>query len=420
MSLTVRAYNVLFGDCILVSWDEDDGEHHAWIDFGNFHNDRNDVFDTVYTDVLQRTGGRLDLLVITHRHLDHLEGFHVLRQHFRQNFTIDRLWHAFVTPAVDNQFQIAQEALAGVLPASATAGDGELARIFRNNFGAAGVSTAQRMDDILKTLRYNKAHPVHRQTALAPIRPAAMQRLQIEILAPESDSHVYLEPLVNALADRAALDEYFEMAQRGAGAGRGRAGAAQGRASAIGRSRTGTRRRAEGTRPGSGDDPFPLPHGTAASKSALLRLADFARLRRQLRTGGLDLLGAVDRTRNNTSIVLALTYQGKRLLFAGDAEQKSWEIMHANGTNLAATVVKVGHHGSINASPDWCFAKVLPKRLSANAAIISTDPTRFTGENPVPNAHVLTGWRGRLTAQTRLLRTDTKAVGKYVEVRVVP
>ena len=41
MSITLRAYNVLFGDALLVSWNEADGVHHAWVDFGNFHNDAN-------------------------------------------------------------------------------------------------------------------------------------------------------------------------------------------------------------------------------------------------------------------------------------------------------------------------------------------------------------------------------------------
>jgi hypothetical protein len=54
MSITLRAYNVLFGDALLVSWDEDDGTHHAWVDFGNFHNDPNAVFEKVYNDVLTR------------------------------------------------------------------------------------------------------------------------------------------------------------------------------------------------------------------------------------------------------------------------------------------------------------------------------------------------------------------------------
>ena len=83
MSITLRAYNVLFGDALLVSWDEDDGAHHAWVDFGNFHNDANAVFEKVYNDVLTRTGGKLDLLVITHRHLDHMEGFFSLRKRFK-------------------------------------------------------------------------------------------------------------------------------------------------------------------------------------------------------------------------------------------------------------------------------------------------------------------------------------------------
>ena len=88
MSIEIRAYNVLFGDCLLVSWDESDGEHHAWIDFGNFSNDPNAVFSTVYDKVLARTGGKLDLLVITHKHMDHLEGFYSLRDSIANNFTI--------------------------------------------------------------------------------------------------------------------------------------------------------------------------------------------------------------------------------------------------------------------------------------------------------------------------------------------
>ena len=61
-----------------------------------------------------------------------------------------------------------------------------------------------------------------------------------------------------------------------------------------------------------------------------------------------------------------------------------------------ADVIKVGHHGSINASPDWSFTTVMPTKLAGNAAVISTDDDRFTGENEVPKDTVLNGWRGRL------------------------
>jgi beta-lactamase superfamily II metal-dependent hydrolase len=94
----------------------------------------------------------------------------------------------------------------------------------------------------------------------------------------------------------------------------------------------------------------------------------------------------------------------------------SWEIMRKNKAPLKADVIKVGHHGSINASPDWSFTTVMPKKLADNAAVISTDDDRFTGENEVPKDSVLSGWRGRLKKPSRLLRTDSKNLGESVAV----
>jgi len=388
MGLVVRAYNVLFGDCLLVSWDEDDGPHHAWIDFGNLRDDANAAFEAVYRDVARITR-KLDLVVITHRHLDHLEGFHALRRRFAAEFRIERLWHAFVTPQTDHVFQLAGTALRELLPAAVQAGAGEIGRIWRNNFGASGSGTKERMDEVRSELGVpaSRTFAIHRGVDLAASKalPPGLKRLRIEILAPERDSGVYLRPLEHALRARGLR---VDGAARGAG-----------------------RRARDGRR----DDPF--AGGVRFDRSPLRELADFARLRRQLRSGGLELLAAVDTTRNNTSIAMRWTYAGTRLLFTGDAEEKSWEIMRRNGAPLAAHFVKVAHHGSINASPDWSYARVLPNRLAANAAVVSTDPSRFTGENDVPKREVLAGWRGRLVEGSRLFRTDSKPVGKPVIVR---
>ncbi|MGA8206228.1 MAG: hypothetical protein WB812_17060 [Woeseiaceae bacterium] len=381
--IQIRAYNVLFGDCILVSWDEDDGEYHAWIDFGNFGNDPNAVFQTVYDDVLERTGGHLDLVVITHRHLDHMEGFYSLRKKFRKDFTIARLWHAYVLPAVDDQFQIAQTAIRSLMPAASLTGDGTLARIYRNNFGDKGLGTLDRMNDILADLPYEKQYAIYRGKSLKTAMPPGVKKLEIEVLAPEKNSKKYLGELDNALAARQTLDAYFEAnAVRGAT---------------------------------SGDDPFVLPRGTDAKKSELIKLADFARVRRLLQTGGMDMLGAVDKTRNNTSIVMRWTYEGRGFLFTGDAEETSWDFMRDNGADFSSDLVKVGHHGSINASPDWSYSKVFPRKLKDNAVLISTDPTRFTGTNEVPKEEVVDGWRARVKTSARLKRTDKIPLGSYVE-----
>ncbi len=383
MSITLRAYNVLFGDALLVSWDEDDGVHHAWVDFGNFHNDANAVFEKVYNDVLTRTGGNLDLLVITHRHLDHMEGFFSLRKRFKADFTIQRLWHAHVTSSVDHVFEIAERTLRSTLPASIPASDTEIGRVFRNNFGAKGDKIRKQMADILSEIGVpaSRRFKIHRSMNLTQALPPGISKLGIEVLGPEKNSKRYLQPLEHALRVRGVA-----------------LSADNGRIKAT------------------TEDPFHGARAVKFGKSKLAGLADVARLRRQLQSGGLEVLAAVDTTRNNTSIVMRLTHGSARLLLVGDAEEMSWEVMRKNGAEFKANVIKVGHHGSINASPDWSFTEVMPTKLASNAAVISTDDDRFTGANEVPKDSVLNGWRARLKNTSRLLRTDAKLLGESVAV----
>ncbi|MFX1484735.1 MAG: hypothetical protein ACFFCP_16280, partial [Promethearchaeota archaeon] len=79
-SLRVRAYNIEFGDAILVSIPEvEDGNdvyRHILIDVGNrgTEND-NRLFEPVMEDILEELNGKpLDLYIMTHEHLDHVQG----------------------------------------------------------------------------------------------------------------------------------------------------------------------------------------------------------------------------------------------------------------------------------------------------------------------------------------------------------
>ena len=67
---------------------------------------------------------------------------------------------------------------------------------------------------------------------------------------------------------------------------------------------------------------------------------------------------------NNTSVVLLIEWKGKRLLFVGDAEwdtkfkegkaNGAWNVMwHERKAELNAPIdfLKIGHHGSVNATP---------------------------------------------------------------------
>ena len=79
--INIRVYNVRFGDCVLVSFDAGHGEKHVLIDFGNApgavkkRGGSDEVFGPVAADIKKRTGGTIDLLIMSHEHLDHMEGF---------------------------------------------------------------------------------------------------------------------------------------------------------------------------------------------------------------------------------------------------------------------------------------------------------------------------------------------------------
>src|SRR5688500_18036959 len=82
--LRVRVYNVRFGDAILVSVPDRVGarttQRHILIDVGNAHHTEgaggaDAVFADVVADVRKQLGRRaLDLYVMTHEHLDHVQG----------------------------------------------------------------------------------------------------------------------------------------------------------------------------------------------------------------------------------------------------------------------------------------------------------------------------------------------------------
>ena len=75
-SVTIRSYQVGFGDCFLVSFNYGEGgqaEHrHVLIDFGSTSLPKSGGFslDSVAKDIKEQTGGKLTAVVATHRHRD--------------------------------------------------------------------------------------------------------------------------------------------------------------------------------------------------------------------------------------------------------------------------------------------------------------------------------------------------------------
>ena len=141
----------------------------------------------------------------------------------------------------------------------------------------------------------------------------------------------------------------------------------------------------------------------------------FGRLVRSWSEGVGDNMLAIDRAANDSSIVFSLEWRGWRLLFPGDAELRSWRTMEREQAIVPVDFLKVGHHGSHNATPpDEILERLLPTgrpRGRRRVAIVSTQEDVY---NAVPHPPTLDRIRARVD---ELLTTQDAAPGGAIEVR---
>ena len=130
-----------------------------------------------------------------------------------------------------------------------------------------------------------------------------------------------------------------------------------------------------------------------------------------------ELMGIVtqlDKQMNNTSLILLFESASKKLLFPGDAQMENWSVALGKDKyrKLLADVdlYKVGHHGSLNATPKtmWgAFTKKGPKGKSGRLkTVLSTMPGKHGAEHShteVPRETLLTALR----TQSELHSTHT-------------
>ena len=88
--LVVYAYNVLFGDGLLVQFPDDGVMRSIVIDIGNFKGKDQPLVDAV-DDIIARTQGHIDLYVMTHEHLDHVQGLLAASKKGKKP-KIDHIW----------------------------------------------------------------------------------------------------------------------------------------------------------------------------------------------------------------------------------------------------------------------------------------------------------------------------------------
>jgi beta-lactamase superfamily II metal-dependent hydrolase len=367
-ALEVYAFNVRFGDAILVRVPDKDRQgpkttlRHILIDVGNAPSVARDPDslpepgqtggdDTVLTPAVDAIlgvlqGAPLDLYVVTHEHMDHVQGLPYAEKNGpagRSLRAILKPKHVWMTasaegaayyarhPQAKKELDSARAAYAVIAAHLASAAAEErtgLGPILANNNPASTGSCV----DWLKALAPDGDSPayLHREVPkaeLAKLHP--FEEVTFEIWAPEEDTSGYYGRITPM-----ALGE-------GPPAGQ----------------------------PAAAPEPRVVPP-PGVDTDAFLRLVD---LRRR---GIQENLLTIDKAANNSSIVFCLEWRGWRLLFPGDAEQKSWQMMKAKGVLKPVHFLKVSHHGSVNGTPD---AEILDLVLPAirpdkkkRTAIVST------------------------------------------------
>ena len=334
--LLVRAYNVGFGDAILVSVPEAinggaEETRHLLIDVGNLlvgEDNKDDVFVPVVQDIADRTGGIVDLYVMTHEHLDHVQGLLAAK---RAGVELAAR-HAWLTGSaqIDPDYytthvnarkkkRSAQLSLVEAHRQLQSEPDPFVDMLIGNNSamlppGALGLKTSDYVNHLRSIAPLNQTHYVHRETTDVGSKHPFVEAT-LRILAPEEDTSSYYGRLGPTLT---TADEV--------------AGALN----------------ATDATPGFAVPPVGVDPGA------------FFDLQASRRRNTLRQIMEIDKANNNTSVVLEIEWRGWRLLFTGDAELGSWKKMHEKDLIKPVHFVKVSHHGSHNGTYDDLFDELMP------------------------------------------------------------
>lgn len=356
-SVSVRMYQVGFGDCFLVTltYTEplDDGRdsRHILIDFGSTRVPRKGAkLVDVAELIASHCGGKLDVIVMTHRHKDHISGF----GDSAGAEVIDGLAPSLVVRPWTEDPSLAEDA-AG--PDSSPESRSFVRRLRSAESAAertakalAEASSSHRglMEEVSKLAadQVPNKEAIEQLDAWAQAGAAAFVSFgadsRIEEFVPGLSVRVLGPPTVEdwpEMAHQRVVDkEEFWMLRAMAVTKEAAIVAASERAGAT-----------------STGEQSAIPAGPISW------LVD--RLHRQSLHSLHRIVRALDDALNNTSVILLLEVGDKRLLFPGDAQIENWSYA-LKGPGATEEVLsalsevdfyKVGHHGSRNATPKSLF-----------------------------------------------------------------
>lgn len=397
--LLIRLFDVGLGDCIycrIPKAHKDGRDFHILIDCGTLSSTEY-LSKAVanFKTLLPSIGGKrhVDLLVVTHEHKDHMTGFGMK---LWDEISFGAIW---MSAAMDLNHPESRRAKK--LHSFAA---GAMERALRLN-----LSLSPQFTELAAALALNKAS----MTTLRETLPKANKIKPTYVHARSTKTELRL-PLkgasISVLGPEKDIDFYY-----------------------LGKEGDPSLRRL-GFIDGLPDPATAVPDPDTIPMPANIDPADFQRLRSRMLSTALAFADLDGKVCNNTSVILLIEWKGKRLLFVGDAE---WDGAYKEGKgNCAWNVMwnlrkeklkgplafyKIGHHGSVNATPWGMTAAaskgeplaildaILPERSKAKAkAIVST---RRGNYETIPRTDLLAEI-GRRVSNTKNYAAAFKKAGK--------
>jgi hypothetical protein len=342
--LRIRSYNVGFGDCFLLTFTyAQGGPRHVLIDFGTTKGSEHgppggmrDIAERIEFDC----DGKLHMVVATHRHTDHISGFGGDPGAVIKALTPDLVVQPWTeNPELDPQATApaagggaARAVVAGLSELQATA---EAALDKARSASRMSRSLAEALTFLGETNIRNRAAVEGLMALGPPIYASFGDQLPVHDLLPGVRVDVLGPPTLDespgiTTATAKEPTEFWQLAGRVVAA----------------------------NHTGAPDTPtFPdAPTAKPSSQEARWVIPRIDRMRAE---NLLAIVRSLDGVLNNTSLILTFEIGETLLVFPGDAQIENWRYALRDAPNAAATrerlkkatFYKVGHHGSLNATP---------------------------------------------------------------------
>jgi hypothetical protein len=412
MHLTITAYDVGFGDCFLLQFIyPDTSKKHVLIDFGSTKLPTigpKSIAD-VARQIDEDCGHKLDMVVVTHRHSDHVSGFDGTSGRIIAELKPELVVQPWTEdPEIDPD----AKAPAGSSPAAhALAASQRAAAVSLRDMHTVASRVRTRAANLQATGHAPKtlAEEIHFLGETNIKNPGAVRNLmtmgkrrvyasfgtrlpiasilpgvKITVLGPPT---LEQSPGIASLASRDAT-EYWHLA-------------------------------ATMSRRSGADDTEPL-FPDARKSATIPQVAKWVvpQIDKMSAEELLAIVRSVDDALNNTSLILLFDIGGTKLLFPGDAQIENWRYALFQAPNSAdikkeltdAALYKVGHHGSLNGTPKtlWFAFKGrqppnTPGRLKTLISTLGGKHGKASRGTEVPRGKLM----DELEAQSDLTTTQT-------------